>query len=249
VLFDVGGIFHLPDHGRIREALARGGCSLQGADFDRAHYAGAVAFTHEGSGTGGAPRVSASEESGGDEVPPQGDVPWHQFWRRYLDAYVEVCGVPAALRDEVHRHLDSEFAVAALWSRIIPGSADGLRAVQTAGVRVGIVSNADGTVQARLAEQGVLQVGPGPGVDVECVIDSGAVGVSKPDPRIFRIALEAMQLDAAQVWYVGDTPAIDVTGARAAGLVPIVMDPYDLQDGADYVRVRSLHDVAALLAR
>ena len=70
------------------------------------------------------------------------------------------------------------------------------------------------------------QVGPGTGVEVECVIDSGDVGVSKPDPRIFRIALEAMALHAADVWYVGDTPAIDVTGARAAGLVPIVMDPY-----------------------
>jgi putative hydrolase of the HAD superfamily len=82
---------------------------------------------------------------------------------------------------------------------------------------------------------------------VECVIDSGAVGVSKPDPRIFRIALEAMQLAPDEAWYVGDTPAIDVVGARAAGLVPIVMDPYRLQDGADYVRVRSLSELAALL--
>jgi putative hydrolase of the HAD superfamily len=226
VLLDVGGIFHLPDHQRIRDALARGGCSIGDADFDRAHYAGAVAFTQEVTGAS-----------------------WRQFWRRYLDAYVDVCGVPAALQPDVHRHLDSEFAVAALWARIIPGSVDGLRALKAAGVRVGVVSNADGTVQERLAEQGVLQVGPGPGVDVECVIDSGAVGVSKPDPRIFRIALEAMQLDAASVWYVGDTPAIDVIGARAAGLVPIVMDPYDLHEGADYVRVRSLHDVAALAAR
>jgi len=222
----VGGIFHLPDHQRIRDALARGGFAAGDADFDRAHYAGAIAF-------------------GRDDV----DVPWRQFWRRYLEAYVDVCGVPNALRPEVHRHLDSEFAVAALWSRIIPGSVDGLRALHATGVRVGVVSNADGTVQTRLAEQGVLQVGPGPGVDVECVIDSGAVGVSKPDPRIFRIAVEAMQITPAEVWYVGDTPAIDVTGARAAGLVPIVMDPYDLHEGADYVRVRSLYDVAALIGR
>jgi putative hydrolase of the HAD superfamily len=93
----------------------------------------------------------------------------------------------------------------------------------------------------------VLQVGPGTGVPVECVIDSGAVGVSKPDPRIFRIALEAMQVAPADAWYVGDTPAIDVTGARAAGLEPIVMDPYGLHEDADYVRVRSLGEVATLV--
>jgi putative hydrolase of the HAD superfamily len=224
VLLDVGGIFHLPDHQRIRDAMARGGFTADGADFDRAHYAGAIAFTGGDAGT-----------------------EWRQFWRRYLDAYVDVCGVPVDLRSAVHRHLASEFAVATLWARIIPGSVDGLRALRAAGVRVGVVSNADGTVQARLAEQSVLQVGPGTGVEVECVIDSAAVGVSKPDPRIFRIALEAMELHAADAWYVGDTPAIDVTGARAAGLVPIVMDPYGLHEGADYVRVRSLVEVSELV--
>ena len=226
VLLDVGGIFHLPDHERIRGALARGGFPASQTDFDRAHYTGAIAFTSK-----------------------DADVPFRQFWRRYLDAYVDVCGVPVELRPEVHRHLQSEFAVAALWSRIIPGSADGLRALAATGVRLGVVSNADGTVQERLAEQGLLQVGPGPGVAVECVIDSGAVGVSKPDPRIFRIALEVMQIAPDEAWYVGDTPVIDVVGARAAGLVPIVMDPFDLQDDADYVRVRSLDEVAALLRR
>ncbi len=226
MLLDVGGILHLPDHQRIRDALARGGCQAPHVDFDRAHYAGAIAFSSR-------------------DV----EVPWRQYWRRYLDAYVEVCGVPTALRPDVHRHLDSEFAVAALWSRIIPGSADGLRALAATGVRLGVVSNADGTVQERLAGQELLQVGPGPGVRVECVIDSGAVGVSKPDPRIFQIALEVMQLAPADVWYVGDTPAIDVTGARAAGLVPIVMDPYGLQADADYVRVRSLGELASLVPR
>ncbi len=86
-------------------------------------------------------------------------------------------------------------------------------------MRVGIISNADGTVAQRLAAQEVLQVGPGLGVEVECVIDSGAVGVSKPDPRIFEIALDAIGVDAADAWYVGDMPGIDVVGARGAGLV------------------------------
>ncbi len=86
------------------------------------------------------------------------------------------------------------------------------------------------------------------GVPVECVIDSGEVGVQKPDPRIFRIALDAMGIEARQAWYVGDMPGIDVVGARAAGLHPIVMDPFGLHGGADYATVGTLAEVASAAA-
>src|ERR1700722_11212248 len=162
VLLDVGGIFHLPAHERIVAAFARADVTVSAADLDRAHYAGAAQFIV------------------GDLEPE-----WKVRWRGYLDAYMTAAGVgedDPSIREEVHAHLDNEFAVGALWSRLIPGSVDGLGALVATVVRVGISSNADGTVAHRLAAQEVLQVGPGIGVDVECVIDSGAVGVSKPDP-------------------------------------------------------------------
>ena len=44
-------------------------------------------------------------------------------------------------------------------------------------------------------------------------------------------------------------PGIDVVGARAAGLWPIVMDPFDFQQpGADYTCVTSLAEVAAMVS-
>jgi putative hydrolase of the HAD superfamily len=70
----------------------------------------------------------------------------------------------------------------------------------------------------------------------------------KPDPRIFTIALDAMAIDADRAWYVGDMPAIDVVGARRAGLRPVLMDPLGLHHDADYDRVGSLADLAARLA-
>src|ERR1019366_3927279 len=97
-----------------------------------------------------------------------------------------------------------------------PGSREGLQALADTGVRLGIVSNADGMMGPRLAQLELCQVGPGIGVDIECVVDSGNVGVMKPDPRIFEAALDLLGLDADQVWYVGDMPAIDVVGARRA---------------------------------
>jgi putative hydrolase of the HAD superfamily len=222
VLLDVGGVFFVPLHDRILGAFGRAGLN-PGADvLDRAHYAGARAF------------------------PVDDDqVDWAKRWRAYLDGFITACAVADDKRDEVHEHLDSEFADAALWMRELPGCRDGLRALAATGVRLGVVSNADGLIGQRLAEAELLHVGPGPGIDVDCVIDSGAVGVAKPDPRIFRLALEAMSIEPHDAWYVGDMPGIDVVGARAAGLFPIVMDPYEFHLDADYARVASLTELAA----
>jgi putative hydrolase of the HAD superfamily len=225
VLLDVGGIFHLPSHERVLGALSRGGFTAHEDDLDRAHYRGAHRFT----------------------CNYEGELPWREFWRQYLEEYARACGVPDESYDDVHEHLDAEFATAGIWSRIVPGSVDALRALAATGVALGVVSNADGSVGARLREQEVLQVGPGMGVEVQCVIDSGEVGIEKPNPRIFELALDALAVDAHEAWYVGDMPAIDVVGARAAGLRPFVMDPYGVHVDVDYETVTSLRDVAALI--
>ena len=51
------------------------------------------------------------------------------------------------------------------------------------------------------------------------------MGVEKPDPRIFQIALERAGLEPSEAAYVGDLYSIDVLGARAAGLHAVLMDP------------------------
>ena len=50
------------------------------------------------------------------------------------------------------------------------------------------------------------------------VIDSGVVGVTKPDPAIFGFALDELDLPADRVLFVGDTPAVDYVGGTAAGI-------------------------------
>jgi putative hydrolase of the HAD superfamily len=226
VLLDVGGVFLLPTHDRILGAFARAGFSPSVEILDRAHYAGAVAFPSDGGA----------------------DLDWATRWRAYLDGYITECGVPDEAREEVHQHLDSEFADAALWLQEIPGARDGVRALAGTGVRLGIISNADGLIGGRLTDMEILQVGAGIGVAMECIIDSGAVGVMKPDPRIFELALDAMAIAPDDAWYVGDMPGIDVVGARAAGLFPVLMDPFQFHLDADYARVSSLSDLATVIA-
>ena len=116
-------------------------------------------------------------------------------------------------------------------------------------IPIGVVSNASGQIEGVLAAQGVCQVGRGGGVPVAVVVDSEVVGVMKPDARIFRLALDAMDLEPEECWYVGDMPGIDVVGARRVGMHPIVMDPLGLHRDADYDRCDSLADLAGRLAR
>ena len=225
VLLDAGGVFLLPDPERIVGAFARAECSVSPEVLADAHYRAAARF--------------------GTHLDVEAN--WAEAWFDYLQTYVAECGVPQDWRDEAHDHIDSEFADAALWVEPVPGSRDGLQALADAGVRLGIVSNADGMVAQRLAVLEFCQVGPGIGVDIECVVDSGVVGIMKPDPRIFEAALDLLGLKAEQVWYVGDMPAIDVIGARRAGIRPFLMDPLGLHLDASYERVPSLAALAELI--
>ena len=70
------------------------------------------------------------------------------------------------------------------------------------------------------------------------------VGVAKPDPHIFDFALPYFDvIERDRIAYVGDSVTMDVGGARAAGLHPILLDPHDDHVGADFDRIGSLLDL------
>lgn len=227
LLLDIGGVFLLPSSAPLLAAFERVGFGDRVDDerLARAHYAGAAAFT--------------------DVFDAQPDL--REFWDAYLHAFVAECGVPEDARDDVITHVGPEFATDGLWRRVIDGSVDALRALAATGVQLGVVSNAGGTMADRLRELEVLQVGAGMGVEVGTLIDSGAVGIEKPDPRIFHLALGALGADPSRTAYLGDMPLFDVLGARRAGLRPFLMDPYGFQSSVDCERVRSLTDLAQVL--
>jgi putative hydrolase of the HAD superfamily len=136
------------------------------------------------------------------------------------------------------------------WNRVLPGSIDGLKQLAATGVGLGVVSNSDGTVAEQLVTHRVCQVGEGEGVPVAVVIDSGVVGIRKPDPGIFDLALAALGVPADRAVHVGDTVFADVVGARAAGVRPFHLDPYGFCPlRRDHDHVRSLTDLASLVAR
>jgi putative hydrolase of the HAD superfamily len=103
--------------------------------------------------------------------------------------------------------------------------------------RVGIVSN------NLLAEQQekLRQCGLDPFVDA--LVVSEAVGISKPAPEIFFVALERLGCRANEAVMIGDSWAADVVGARAAGIRPIWFNPQGVpqpEPGADVAEIRAL---------
>ena len=234
VLLDVGGVFHLPNQAKVAAALVEIGVELDGALtpelLHRAHYPASAAFDSR-------PGVVA------DLLDRQAEPAL--VYGRYDHGLATGLGVPEERIEAAVIALASVFGGEGGWGTLVPGSIDGLRALAATGVRLGVVSNADGTVERRLRSEGVLHVGPGPGVQVEVVVDSGAVGAAKPDPRIFAFALEALGLEAGAVVHVGDSVAMDVVGAIAAGVKPLHLDPFgDCPGGPEHDHIRSLAELA-----
>ena len=104
------------------------------------------------------------------------------------------------------------------------------------GFRVGVVSNADGRVAALLEAAGLAP-------HLETIVDSHLEGVEKPDPEIFRRALARLGVAAHRTAYVGDIFAIDVLGARAAGLSAILIDETGAYADAECPRIASLAEL------
>ena len=136
----------------------------------------------------------------------------------YLEALFRFSGVPADRMAEVRDCLSALHRERHLWCSVRDRTQQALARLKAAGLRLGIVSNSDGRVEEALTASGLRDL-------FDVVIDSGVVGVEKPDPAIFRAALDALDVRPEEALYVGDLYEIDVIGARAAGIEAVLLTP------------------------
>ena len=120
--------------------------------------------------------------------------------------------------DEVGACLRALHAEGHLWCRLEPGTREALDRLRSGGLRLAVVSNSDGRVEEALAAADLRDY-------FDVVLDSALVGVEKPDPAIFRAALDALGVAPSQALYVGDLYDVDVVGARAAGMDAVLLLP------------------------
>lgn len=105
-----------------------------------------------------------------------------------------------------------------LWNTPDPHAGPALRLARERGLRAAVISNSNGSVRSILEALGLAPY-------LDFVLDSFEVGVEKPDPRIFGLAVARAGVDPAEAIYVGDLYTVDVKGARGAGLDAILLDP------------------------
>jgi HAD superfamily hydrolase (TIGR01509 family) len=134
----------------------------------------------------------------------------------YLEALFRSSGVPEDRMPEVRDCLGQLHLERHLWCSVRERTHESLRRLRAAGLRLGIVSNSDGRVEEALDASGLRDY-------FDVVIDSSLVGVEKPDPAIFRAALDALGIGPEEALYVGDLYEVDVVGARAAGIEAVLL--------------------------
>jgi len=223
VFFDAGNTVVFPDYDIYRDiALAAGaGAGVRLDDVVTAEARARTAFER-----------AVAESSNGGVI---------RYWSVYYTPFYERLGVPAdALAGAIERTRAANDEGLGIWKVPVEGLEDTVGALRRRGLAVGIVSNSDGRLERRLGEIGIRD-------HFDFVIDSAVVGVSKPDPEIFRMALGRAGLGAADVVYVGDYYEVDVVGARAAGMAPVLFDPVGAYGAVDCPVVRRFGDVVPLV--
>lgn len=90
-----------------------------------------------------------------------------------------------------------------------------LRYLYSKGLKLGIITN--GTVQVQ--EGKIHQLGIREYFD--SIVISEEAGVKKPDPRIYRKALDQLKVISSEVWFIGDHPLNDIVGAAKCGMKAI----------------------------
>jgi putative hydrolase of the HAD superfamily len=134
----------------------------------------------------------------------------------YLETLFQVAGVPPERMGTVRDCLTRLHQELHLWCSVADDTHSALARLRAAGLRLGVVSNSDGRVEVALEAAGLLQY-------FDVVLDSAVVGVEKPDPAIFRAALDALGVRPEEALFVGDLYEVDVVGARAAGMTAVLL--------------------------
>lgn len=119
--------------------------------------------------------------------------------------------------DELDHATAREAMLAALRFRAFPDALPLLRALREHGVRVVAASNWDASLPEALERTGLAPY-------LDGAVSSAVVGAAKPEPAVFRAALEHAGCAPDEAFHVGDSPQGDVDGARALGIPVALLD-------------------------
>lgn len=132
-----------------------------------------------------------------------------------------------------------EFGRADRW-RAYDDVAPAFERLRKRGLSLGLISNWDRRLSGLMEGLGLLPL-------LDTVVSSAVVGLHKPDPRIFELACARLGVSAAESAHVGDHHYADILGARAAGMLPILIDRHTEQSTAANGAIGSLDAIETAL--
>jgi HAD superfamily hydrolase (TIGR01509 family) len=160
----------------------------------------------------------------------------HLYWEPYIEALMDRLEAPAEARPGLALKVAETFRDIHTWSRVLPETIPALESLRAAGYQLAAISNSDGRIESEIGRAGLAEY-------LGFVIDSAIVGVEKPHPEIFRIALRRANVSPEEALYVGDIYAVDVGGAQLAGLRAILFDRVGAYPEAACPRITSFSEL------
>lgn len=173
-----------------------------------------------------------------------GDIPRaadYYYWTAYLQALVEHAAVPEEKKRDIGLQLAGGFNQISTWSRVFPETIECLERLRGEGFMLGVISNSLGLIEAQLQSVGLADY-------FTFILDSHHVGVEKPHPEIFKMALARCGCTASETVFVGDLYSTDIGGAQGAGIRGVLLDWIGAYPEAAVPRLTSLCDLADVLA-
>jgi len=181
---------------------------------------------------------TAEERMTGRLTSPEGNI-------RHICQHLRV----TCTDDQVKRasEIRTAFTVGSLKPR--PDALTTLRALRLKGLKIGLISDCSGEVPATWGTTAFADL-------IDTPVFSCIVGMRKPDPRIFKTATDQLGAKPEECLYVGDGSSHELTGARTAGMTPVLIRvPYERGDVAyridaeewEGTTVSSLSEILALV--
>jgi putative hydrolase of the HAD superfamily len=162
-----------------------------------------------------------------------------RFWGRFYRLLLGGLGIPEGEIDRLAQRLYGVFTDPSNY-HLIPDAPAVLDKLRDAGAVLGLVSNFEAWLERLLEHLDVARYFP-------VRVISGIEGVEKPDPAIFRIALERAGVTAAESVYVGDNPVFDALPAEEAGMAAVIVDRWNRYPEYEGTRIASLDELPAVL--
>lgn len=126
--------------------------------------------------------------------------------------------------ERIARRVYDEFGFAARW-RAYDDVRPGFERLREQGLRIGLISNWDKRLAGLFDGLGLAPL-------VDTIVSSAEVGLHKPDPRIFELALDRLGVSAEHTAHVGDHQYADILGAEAVGMLPVLILRHEDQAAA-----------------